>query len=107
MRADERTRRLPGVMLTSSKEEKDVESSYDPGANSFIRKSIDLGQFVDAARHLGIYWLIMNEPTPAGQGNTGGRRVGLYATSLLRCQRFRGARLVGGWRAQGERTSQK
>jgi hypothetical protein len=107
MRADERTRRLPVVMLASRKKEKDAESSYDPGANSFVRKSVDLGQFVDAARHLGIYWLIMNEPTPAGQRNTGGRRVGLYATSLLRCQRFRGARPVGSRQAQGERTSQK
>jgi two-component system response regulator len=72
MRADERTRRLPVVMLTSSKEEKDVESSYDLGANSFVRKSVDLGQFVDATRHLGIDWLIMNEPTPAGRGTREG-----------------------------------
>jgi two-component system, response regulator len=66
MRADERTRRLPVVMLTSSKEEKDVITSYDLGANSFVRKPVDFGEFVDAARHLGIYWLIMNEPPPSG-----------------------------------------
>lgn len=64
MRADERTRRLPVVMLTSSKEEKDVNSSYDLGANSFVRKPVDFGELVDAARHLGIYWLTMNEPAP-------------------------------------------
>lgn len=64
MRADERTRRVPVVMLTSSKEEKDVVSSYDLGANSFVRKPVDFGEFVDAAKHLGIYWLVMNEPAP-------------------------------------------
>lgn len=64
IRADARTRRLPVVMLTSSKEEKDVVSSYDLGANSFVRKPVDFGEFVDAARHLGIYWLVMNEPAP-------------------------------------------
>lgn len=64
MRGDERTRRLPVVMLTSSKEEKDVVSSYDLGANSFVRKPVDFGEFVNAARHLGIYWLTMNVPPP-------------------------------------------
>ena len=62
LRADERTRRLPVVMLTSSKEENDVASSYNLGANSFVRKPVDFVQFVDAARHLGVYWLVMNEP---------------------------------------------
>jgi len=64
MRADGRTRRLPVVMLTSSKEEKDVASSYDLGANSFIRKPVDFGEFVEAANQLGLYWLAMNEPAP-------------------------------------------
>lgn len=73
MRADERTRRLPVVILTSSKEEKDVMSSYDLGANSFVRKPVDFGEFVDAAKHLGIYWLIMNEPAPSGQQHGGAR----------------------------------
>jgi two-component system response regulator len=72
MRADERTRRLPVVVLTSSKEEKDVMASYDLGANSFIRKPVDFTQFVDAARHLGIYWLTMNEPPP-GQQHVNGK----------------------------------
>jgi two-component system, response regulator len=64
MRSDERTKRLPVVMLTSSREENDVVSSYDLGANSFVRKPVAFGEFVDAARHLGIYWLTMNEPPP-------------------------------------------
>jgi two-component system response regulator len=64
VRADERTRRLPVVILTSSKEERDVISSYDLGANSFVRKPVDFAEFVDAARHLGLYWLVMNEAPP-------------------------------------------
>ena len=64
LRADERTRRLPIVILTTSKEEKDITSSYNLGANSFVRKPVDFVQFIDAARHLGLYWLVMNEPPP-------------------------------------------
>jgi two-component system response regulator len=64
VRADERTRRLPVVILTSSKEESDLLRSYDLGANSFVRKPVDFVQFVDAARQLGLYWLVLNEPPP-------------------------------------------
>jgi CheY-like chemotaxis protein len=64
LRADVRTRRLPVVIMTSSKEEKDVIFGYDLGANSFVRKPVDFIQFVDAARLLGLYWLVMNEPPP-------------------------------------------
>ena len=67
MRADGRTRRLPVVMLTSSREEKDVLLSYDLGANSFVRKPVDFGEFVEAANQLGLYWLVMNEPAPPGR----------------------------------------
>jgi two-component system response regulator len=66
MRADERTRRLPVVIMTSSKEQKDVVSGYNLGANSFVRKPVDFMQFVDAAKLLGLYWLVMNEPPPQG-----------------------------------------
>ena len=61
LRADDRTRRLPVVMLTSSNQEQDIIRSYDLGANSFVRKPVDFSRFVDAARQLGVYWLVLNE----------------------------------------------
>jgi two-component system response regulator len=61
IREDERTRRLPVVVLTSSNEEQDMVRSYDLGANSFVRKPVDFADFIDAARHLGRYWLVLNE----------------------------------------------
>ncbi|MGE0872974.1 MAG: response regulator [Kofleriaceae bacterium] len=63
MRNDERTRRLPVVVLTSSNEERDIVDSYDLGANSFVRKPVDFAQFVEAARQLGMYWLVLNQPS--------------------------------------------
>lgn len=62
IRADERTRRLPVVILTSSKEESDIIGSYDLGANSFVQKPVDFTEFMAAAQHLGQYWLVLNEP---------------------------------------------
>jgi CheY-like chemotaxis protein len=64
MRSDERTKRIPVVVLTTSTEEKDVIGSYDLGANSYVRKPVDFAQFLNAARQLGLYWLILNEPAP-------------------------------------------
>jgi len=64
MRADERTKTVPVVILTSSKEEKDMVSSYKLGANSYVRKPVDFTEFVEAARQLGLYWLVVNEPPP-------------------------------------------
>jgi two-component system, response regulator len=64
MRAEDKTRWLPVVILTTSKEEKDVIGSYNLGANSYVRKPVDFGQFVEAARQLGLYWLVLNEPPP-------------------------------------------
>ena len=64
MRADERTRRIPVVVLTSSKEDQDLIASYDLGANSYIRKPVEFDKFVEAAGLLGLYWLMWNEPPP-------------------------------------------
>ncbi len=64
LRADERTRLLPVVILTSSKEEQDMVNGYKFGANSYVRKPVDFTQFVEAVRRLGLYWLVTNEPPP-------------------------------------------
>ena len=64
MRADDRTRFLPVVILTSSNEPQDRLSGYTLGANSYVRKPVDFVQFVEAVRQLGLYWLILNEPAP-------------------------------------------
>jgi CheY-like chemotaxis protein len=64
IRSDDRTCRLPVVILTTSSEEEDIAQSYDLGANSYIRKPVDFKQFADAVQHLGLYWLVMNEPAP-------------------------------------------
>jgi two-component system response regulator len=65
LRGEERTRRVPVVVLTSSNEEKDIQSSYDLGANSFVRKPVDFTQFMEVARQLGQYWLVINESPPS------------------------------------------
>jgi two-component system response regulator len=64
IRADDRTSRLSVVILTTSSEEDDIAQSYDLGANSYIRKPVDFKQFVESVQHLGLYWLVMNEPAP-------------------------------------------
>jgi two-component system response regulator len=64
LRADERTRLLPIVILTSSNEEQDLIEGYRNGANSYVRKPVDFNQFLDAVRQLGLYWLVLNEPPP-------------------------------------------
>jgi two-component system response regulator len=64
IRADARTRRLPVVILTSSKEEQDMATGYDLGVNSYIRKPVDFKQFAAALEQLGLYWLVINEAPP-------------------------------------------
>lgn len=65
IRGDERTRLIPVVVLTSSKEDQDLVQSYSLGANSYVRKPVDFGEFLEAVRVLGIFWLMMNQPPPA------------------------------------------
>jgi two-component system response regulator len=64
IRGDERTKRLPVVILTSSKQERDLLDGYELGANSYVRKPVDFTAFAEAVRHLGLYWLVLNESPP-------------------------------------------
>jgi two-component system response regulator len=64
VREDPRTRLLPVVILTSSKEEQDMIEGYRLGANSYVRKPVDFGEFLEATRQLGLYWLVLNETPP-------------------------------------------
>jgi two-component system, response regulator len=64
IRADERTKLLPVVILTSSREDTDLAGAYELGTNSYIVKPVDFTQFADAVRQLGLYWLVLNQPPP-------------------------------------------
>jgi two-component system, response regulator len=64
LRADERTRMLPVVVLTSSSQDADVIASYNLGANSYVRKPVEFGSFVEAVSSLGLYWVLLNRPPP-------------------------------------------
>lgn len=66
IRSEERTRRLPVVILTSSGEERDVVESYDLGANSYVQKPVDFQHFLEATTQLGLYWLVVNR-VPRGE----------------------------------------
>jgi two-component system response regulator len=65
VRDNERLKRVPVVVLTSSNEDRDIVASYDLGANSFIQKPVDFAQFIEATRQLGLYWLLLNRVAPA------------------------------------------
>jgi two-component system response regulator len=64
LRADERLKLLPVVILTSSDEEKDLIEGYERGANSYVRKPVEFSEFANAVQQLGLYWLILNESAP-------------------------------------------
>lgn len=66
VRADDRTRLLPVVILTSSTEDEDRIAGYELGANSYVRKPVEFSQFADAVRQLGLYWLLLNQAPPMG-----------------------------------------
>jgi two-component system response regulator len=68
IRAEDRTRLLPVVILTSSDEERDVIDGYKLGANSYVRKPVDFVEFTKAAQQLGLYWLLMNRAAPSPRG---------------------------------------
>lgn len=68
LRADEHTRLLPVVILTSTDEQRDRVASYRNGANSFVRKPLDFGEFAETVARLGVYWLATNEPPEEGEG---------------------------------------
>lgn len=65
LRAEERTRRLPVVVFTSSSEEEDILESYSLGANSYVRKPVEFEQFLEATKQLGLYWLVLNQAAAA------------------------------------------
>jgi len=68
MKGDPSTRMIPVVVLTTSREERDIMESYQLGVNSYIVKPVNFEQFTEAVRQLGLYWLLMNEPPPLPEG---------------------------------------
>jgi two-component system response regulator len=71
IRSNDRTKHLPVVILTSSKEDEDIARSYALGANAYVRKPVDFGHFAEAVKTLGLFWLLLNEPLPAHRSGDG------------------------------------
>jgi two-component system response regulator len=70
IRANDSTKNLPVVILTASKEQEDIGRGYSLGANAYVRKPVDFVEFAEAARTLGLFWLLLNEPPPASTGTS-------------------------------------
>ncbi len=64
VREDERTKRVPVVIMTTSDEEEDIVNGYNGGANSYLRKPVDFGEFMNAVKQLEMYWMVLNTPPP-------------------------------------------
>ncbi len=64
VREDERTKRIPVVILTTSDEEEDIVNGYNGGANSYLRKPVDFNEFVNSVNQLAMYWMVLNTPPP-------------------------------------------
>jgi two-component system response regulator len=64
VREDERTRRIPVVIMTTSDEEEDIVNGYNGGANSYLRKPVDFAEFMNAVKQLEMYWMVLNTPPP-------------------------------------------
>jgi len=75
VKADPRTRTIPVVIMTSSKEERDLVASYHLGANSYIQKPVDFDQFREVVKTVGLYWLVINQPVPAKAVSDAAARV--------------------------------
>ncbi len=74
VKSDPRTRRIPVVVMTSSREESDLVRSYDLGVNSYLQKPVDFDQFRDVVKRMGFYWLLINQPPPqTGQAGVEGQ----------------------------------
>jgi CheY-like chemotaxis protein len=71
LRSNERTHNVPVVVLTSSREESDLGSTYDSGANAYVRKPVDFDGFTEIVRQLGLFWLVTNEPPPDADDGDG------------------------------------
>jgi CheY-like chemotaxis protein len=70
IKADPSLRKVPVVMLTSSREEQDLAESYDSGSNAYVVKPVGFGEFVEAVKELGIFWAVINQPPPGSVGQT-------------------------------------
>jgi len=73
VKSDPRTRRIPVVVMTSSREESDLVRSYDLGVNSYLQKPVDFDQFRGVVKQLGLYWLLINQPPPPAGGGAGAK----------------------------------